>query len=99
MRVCQFRHDGKWTSAAADRMPLHQEDLHSYFTGMKASVKPLSWSRFQIVRPGSDALWLSRIDPESPNIPGWSEPEKFQSRQRHPSAVPTPSAPRDSALP
>jgi hypothetical protein len=24
-------------------MPLHQEDLHPYFTGMKASVKPLSW--------------------------------------------------------
>src|SRR5215472_7911895 len=44
MRVCQFRHDGKWTSAAADRTPPHQEDLHSYFTGTKASVKPLSWT-------------------------------------------------------
>jgi len=39
MRVCQFRHDGKWTSAAADGMPLHQEDLRIYFTDTKATVK------------------------------------------------------------
>jgi hypothetical protein len=40
MRVCQFRHDGKWTSIAAARMPPHQEDLRFYFTGQSLAVKP-----------------------------------------------------------
>ena len=40
MRVCQFRHDGKWTSivAAAPRPP-DQEDLHVYFTARLLAVK------------------------------------------------------------
>src|ERR1700758_5438583 len=39
MRVCQFRHDGKWTSTAATRKPPHQEDLHFYSTGAILGVK------------------------------------------------------------
>jgi hypothetical protein len=39
MRVCQFRHDGKWTSFAAARTPPHPEDLHLYFTGTAYTVK------------------------------------------------------------
>jgi ketosteroid isomerase-like protein len=40
MRVCQFRHDGKWTSFAATRKPPHPEDLHSYSTDASQRVKP-----------------------------------------------------------
>ena len=42
MRVCQFRHDGKWTSivAAAPHGPPDQEDLLSYSTGARLAVKP-----------------------------------------------------------
>jgi hypothetical protein len=42
MRVCQFRHDGKWTSTAATRTPPHPEDLHLHFTGAKEPVKHLA---------------------------------------------------------
>src|SRR5215469_13386952 len=41
MRVCQFRHDGKWTSAAATGTLPHQEDLHVYFTEKDCSVKQI----------------------------------------------------------
>ena len=41
MRVCQFRHDGKWTSITAARMPPPQEDLHPYSTDATRSVKPV----------------------------------------------------------
>src|SRR5579871_3041379 len=39
MRVCQFRHDGKWTSAATARTLPHQEDLHHYSTEKDCAVK------------------------------------------------------------
>jgi hypothetical protein len=64
MRVCQFRHDGKWTSAAANRMPLHQEDLHLLFyredAGCQTSVPVRgtlgSSSRFLSVLRGISAF-------------------------------------------
>jgi hypothetical protein len=41
MRVCQFRHDGKWTYiAAAVIRPPDQEELHQYSTGATPRVKP-----------------------------------------------------------
>ncbi len=39
MRVCQFRHDGKWTSFAAARSLPYQEDLHFHSTSTKLRVK------------------------------------------------------------
>ena len=41
MRVCQFRHDGKWTyiATAAPRPP-RQEDQHLYSTDTTPRVKP-----------------------------------------------------------
>jgi hypothetical protein len=41
MRVCQFRHDGKWTSnrRGSPKLP-DQEDLHLYSTDAKPRVKP-----------------------------------------------------------
>ena len=40
MRVCQFRHDGKWTSiVAAAQRPLDAEDLHIHSTDTKLPVK------------------------------------------------------------
>jgi hypothetical protein len=42
MRVCQFRHDGKWTVNCGSGTPPHQEDLPSYSTGAKLPVKRLA---------------------------------------------------------
>jgi hypothetical protein len=40
MRVCQVRHDGKWSYiAAAARKPPYQEDLHFYSTDTVPRVK------------------------------------------------------------
>ena len=39
MRVCQFRHDGKWTNSAAAGKPPPEEDLHIYSTGALVGVK------------------------------------------------------------
>jgi hypothetical protein len=40
MRVCQFRHDGKWTFiAAAAAWPPSQEDLHLHSTEATPRVK------------------------------------------------------------
>jgi hypothetical protein len=42
MRVCQFRHDGKWTYiAAATLKPPYQEDLPNHSTDTKRCVKLL----------------------------------------------------------
>ena len=41
MRVCQFRHDGKWTyNAAAANRPPYQEDQRFYSTDVTPPVKP-----------------------------------------------------------
>jgi hypothetical protein len=40
MRVCQFRHDGKWTSiVAATSWPPDQEGLRFYSTAGQGTVK------------------------------------------------------------
>lgn len=39
MRVCQFRHDGKWTVTTAAGKPPSQEDLRFYSTGRNSTVK------------------------------------------------------------
>ncbi len=40
MRVCQFRHDGKWTFiAVATARPPSQEELHFYCTVVNCGVK------------------------------------------------------------
>jgi hypothetical protein len=45
MRVCQFRHDGKWTFiAAATHSSPCLEDLHFYSTDTTPTVKPRAHS-------------------------------------------------------
>src|SRR5215469_7580747 len=39
MRVCQFRHDGKWTSTVAAATLPDQKDLRFYSTGTAPAVK------------------------------------------------------------
>ncbi len=50
MRVCQFRHDGKWTSiVAAPSWPPDQEGLRSYSTTGKDAVKRYSSLAFIVI--------------------------------------------------
>ena len=57
MRVCQFRHDGKWTSVAtaASRRRV-REDLQVYFTDPRLCVKPLNALPVTDWRPCQQAI-------------------------------------------
>ena len=59
MRVCQFRHDGKWTSAAAaGRLP-HQEDLQIYFTVTLPGVKHRGAGSPSAAKAGADLVGVA----------------------------------------
>jgi hypothetical protein len=53
MRVCQFRHDGKWTYiAAATARPPNQEDLLLHSTDATPRVKRLRTTHAKALRQG-----------------------------------------------
>jgi hypothetical protein len=51
MRVCQFRHDGKWTVITAAGKPPSQEDLLSYSTAAPLRVKRSPLPTCRLCRP------------------------------------------------
>src|SRR5579872_6564723 len=101
MRVCQFRHDGKWiTMQRQPEKPPSQEDQHNYFTGQSQPVK----------RPGQHFRGTDKIlDSFSPRLsasvvknafeadftPAWPSSKSSHSAPSIP-GIPSPPPPHTS---